>query len=265
MTNFLYVLAGLLSLVALIAIGFALAPRPFRAHPRPTQPGEPAPMPPGLPEPVRRHFVETLGENPPRIETAVVWGRGRACIRGVWVPFRFKGWYRPGVAFYRRLEITWFQRPILRGVDYLINGEGLFEMGGREERGPHIDQGQRLALWADAVWMPSAYVHDPHARWEAVDEHSARLVVQTPTGEADSLMAYFDPLTGRLTHFSAERYSSESQQMEPWRLDLLSWRKFNDLLIPDQTSLAWGESGSPISYWTLDGAAYNVSVDDQLG
>ena len=36
-----------------------------------------------LPAPVSRHFVEMFGETLPEMQTAVIWGRGRAKIRGV--------------------------------------------------------------------------------------------------------------------------------------------------------------------------------------
>ena len=263
--NFLYVVLGLLALVALISIGFAIPPRPFRPHPAPSQPGEPQPLRPGLPEPVRRHFVETIGETPRTVKTAVVWGRGRRHIRGVWVPLRFKAWYRPGEAYTRRMEVTWFQRPVMRGRDAWKNGTGFYEMGDKVEQGEEIDQSQALAMWADAVWMPSLLVHESPIGWDPVDENMARLVIPDGRGGSQSLLAYFDPINGRMTHLSGKRYSISTGEQEPWRVDLLTWKQLNGLLIPDQTSVAWGESGSPLSYWSVDGVAYNVNVTDQLG
>src|SRR5512138_437864 len=174
--NFLVFLGAVIALIGLITLGFAIAPRPFRPHPVPSVTGEPRRMRSDLPAPVHRHFAETTGETPQTITSAVLWGRGRACIRGVWLPLRFKGWYRPGSAFYRRMQVTWFQRPVLRGVDQLIDGQGFQEMGGKEERGEHVDQSLMLALWASAVWMPSALIHDENLHWESVDDHTARLV-----------------------------------------------------------------------------------------
>src|SRR5512133_106403 len=110
--TFLIVLVILLGLVGLVTLGFVIPPRPYRRYPAPSHPGEATPFVPDLPEPVSHHFVETIGETPPILETAVVWGRGRAFIRGVWLPFRFRAWYRAGDAFLRRMEVTWFQRPV---------------------------------------------------------------------------------------------------------------------------------------------------------
>jgi hypothetical protein len=262
--NFLIVLLLLLGLFGLITLGFVIPPRPFRKHPAPSRPGTPAPFRPGLPEPVRQHFIETIGDMPPRIETAVVWGRGQACISGVWVPLRFKAWYQVGESFMRRMELTWFQRPVLRGTDSLIGGEGLFEMGERVESGERVDQGELLTLWADMVWSPSIYVHSEKIHWEPVDDITARLFVPYKEG-AESLTAHFDPLTHRMTHIAALRYSDEVPEKEPWRLDLQEWKEFNGMLIPSHIDIAWGESGSPTSYWNLDGIAYNVNVSEQVG
>lgn len=278
MSDFLIFLLAALGLIGIIMLGFFISPRPFRAHPRPSAPGEPAPLRPDLLEPAYSHFVKTLGPNPPRIESAVIWGRGRLCIRGVWFPLRFKSWYRPGESFYRRMEITWYQRPIFRGFVSYIDGKGALGFGGKTERGSRIDQGQNLTLWAEAVWTPSVFVHDPRIRWEQLDEESVRLIV--PFGEAeDSLTLYFDPSTRRMTHLIAMRLVTDAEDAAPekevWRMDLLTWKEFDlaspagtgerlSLLIPDQISFARGEAGSPWAYWTVDGAAYNVSVDDQL-
>lgn len=263
MTEFLYVLLGLLLLLGLAVVGLLIPPRPFRPHPRPSQPGDLTPLHPDLPEPVRRHFAETLGVNPPKVDTAVVWGRGKVCTRGVWVPVRFKTWYQPGVGFSRRMELTWFQRPILRGRDVYVAGQGTFEVGGRAEHGQRIEHGQLLSLWAEAVLFPSVLVHDPAARWEAVDAHTARLLVPFD-GKTEQLNFHFDPDTGRMTHISAERLTSEPGEREPWRMDLQAWKKIDQLLLPCELAFAVGESGSPWAYWSVDGVAYNVPVKDQL-
>ncbi len=254
----------LLGLIGLFTLGLVIPPRPFRRHPAPSHQGDPTPFRSELPEVAYRHFVKTIGEEPPMISTAVVWGRGRASIRGVWVPLRFKAWYRAGEAYYRRMEVTWFQRPVMRGIDSWIDGVGLFEMGEKVETGERIDQGQLLTLWSDTVWIPSVYVHNPQIRWLPVDEHTARLVIPFKD-RTESMDAHFDPVSGLMTHLTALRYSDDSMEKEPWRVDLLEWKEINGLLIPYHIDIAWGEAGSPWSYWTVDGIAYNVSVEEQLG
>ncbi len=261
---FLILLAVLVILSGLVTVGLSLRPRPFRPHPAPTRLDERVPFVPDLPAPVRRHFSQTLGEDPPRMRSAVVWGRGKANLREVWTPLRFKAWYRPGESFYRRMEFTFFQRLVMRGIDRFLHGEGTFELGGRVERGPGVDLDEALALWAEAVWTPAVFVNDPRVRWEPVDEQSARLRVKVENTEI-TLLASFDPLTGYLTHFTSQRISPETGELEPWRFDLMLWKRVHGLEIPCEVALAWGETGSPWLYLTVDGVAYNVNVADQLG
>lgn len=261
--DFLIFLGVLLALLGLFQLGFMLKPRPFRAHPAPGQPGEPQPLDPHLPGPVRRYFIDAIGENPQAVRTAVVWGRGKACVRGVWLPFRYKAWIRPGAAFTRRVEMTWFLRPVLRGFETYQDGKGAQEAAGKTDRGPRIDHEEALAMWAASLWLPSFLASPSPARWEPVDEFTARLVF--PVGAVDeSMLFYFDPESGRMTHITGLRYSGDPGDREPWRIDLLEWKPCHGMLIPGYLSIAFGEPGSPCSYWSVDGTTYNVNVSDQL-
>jgi hypothetical protein len=62
---FLIILLILLGLIGLFTLGLVIPPRPFRRHPAPSHFGELTPFRSDLPEPVRRHFSETIGINPP--------------------------------------------------------------------------------------------------------------------------------------------------------------------------------------------------------
>jgi len=262
--TFLTILMVLVGVLGLFWLGFQIPPRPFRPHPAPTQIGEAQAIPEDLPEVARRHFTLALGEAPPGIETAVVWGRGQAYVRGLWVPMRFKTWYRVGDAFYRRMELTWFRRPVLRGVETWTGEEGFFNLGDRSERGEETNQRELMVLWAEALWMPTALVNHPHIHWEEVDEQTAKVIFEQ-AGRSGSFLAHFEPLTGRMTHLSGQGYVAETGEVEPWRLDLHEWKTFHGLLLPWRTAVASGESGTPVWYWTVDGVAYNVNVSDQLG
>ena len=265
---FLLVLGVLLAILWIVALGLQVPPRRFH-HVQPSNPGKPLPFNPDLPEPVRRHFAQTIGSPTPQIKTAVLWGGARAHVKGLWLPLRFKSWHRAGQDFYRRLEYTWFRQPFMHGEEYFINGEGMFEISGDEERGPWVDQSANLAMWAEVVWLPALLVHDPRVRWEAVDNVTARLIVPFKDG-TDELTAHFDPVSGCMTDFTALRFRDVDDnqltqaEKEPWRVNLLEWRKFGELTLPSQVAIAWGESGSPWSYWWLEGVAYNVDVSDRL-
>jgi hypothetical protein len=264
---------------------------------------------------VRRHFAETLGdpdvpaEHVAAVDTAVAWGRGQICVNGVWLPLRFKNWYRLGQDSFRFIEVSWYRRPLLTGRERFVGGTGTVELGGSRERGLTVDQSLNLLMWAEAVWFPAVLVSglgswsalsqpesdgeasgqpalaDPAGvgelaaagsvpvgglpRWEPVDEHTARLVIPLRLGSQlreDQLLAHFDALSGRMTHFSAQRYRTRDgvQDKDPWRVDLLAWKHIGGHLLPVHLAVAWGESGSPGAYWMLEGVAYNVDIAERI-
>ena len=90
MTKIVVGAAGTLALlVGLGWLGLQIRPNPFEPHPEGTGELDTAELPSDLPEPVYRHFQATLGEQVPRIETAIVWGRGDFSFKGLWTHVRF--------------------------------------------------------------------------------------------------------------------------------------------------------------------------------
>ena len=67
-------------------LGLQMRPAPFPPHPERTRELGTAELPPDLPEPARRDFRVALGGRVSRIETAVVWGRGRFNLNGLLLP-----------------------------------------------------------------------------------------------------------------------------------------------------------------------------------
>ncbi len=55
------------------------------------------------------------------VKSAVVWGKAKLRINGIWMPVRFKAYYLPGQAFLRYLEVTWFGKIILKVSDSYIS------------------------------------------------------------------------------------------------------------------------------------------------
>ncbi len=124
--------AGFLALLAGVGwLGLRIAPSPPPRHAERTPELETVALPPDLPEPVRGYYLVTVGEEPPRIKTAVVWGRGYFNLNGLWFPARFKTYYDiPGRAFRRDLDLTWFGIQVFRGSDVYVGGKGELEISG---------------------------------------------------------------------------------------------------------------------------------------
>jgi len=266
MNALLWVFLGIALLVGVGFVGLQVPPKSFPPHPEATRDLGTVELPPGLPAPVQRYFDVALDGQAPRIESAVLWGRGRLKIKGIWFPVRFKAYYLPGRSFLRSMEITWFGLPILRGVDSYINGRGGLKITGfihLEETGEKIDQAQNLVLWGEAIWTPSLYFSDPRVRWETVDEHVARLIVPFGEGE-ESFLVKFDPQTGLIREMSAKRYRGQEEAKTAWRVECLNWKSFHGVKVPTRVIGHWEDEKTPYVIMTVEGIEYNVDVSEKI-
>lgn len=260
-------LVGIVAVLLTIGwLGFQIEPESFPTHPEKTKDAGTIDVPSDIPEPVKRYYEAATGSHIPAIKSAVVWGKAKLRINGIWMPVRFKTCYLPGQAFLRYLEVTWFGKTILKVSDTYMNGEGVMKIEGllnMNETGEKIDQGQNLAMWGETVFMPSVVITDTRARWEAVDEETVRLVI--PFGDQnDSLLYKFDKKTGLISNISAQRYRGQDDIKTPWLIEFTEWKMYQSVKIPVRYASIWEDEGSPWSYWTVEGVEYNINIADNL-
>lgn len=219
-------------------------------------------VPDGLPAPVQRYFAVAFGEQVPRTESVVVTGRARANF-GIWVPLRYRLVHRPGYAFERDMEVTWFGLPVLKAVDRYVDGTGMTGPLGHEATGPAVDQGANMILWAEAPLMPSLWISDERIRWEAIDDEAARL--HFPFRDTmDELIVHFDPASGLVAHITAHRYRDAESGKVPWRVDFLSWQTVHGVKVPARVAVAWEDQGEPWSYWDFEHVFWNVDIANSI-
>lgn len=215
-----------------------------------------------VPAPVQRYFHAAYGDQAPRIESLVVYGRARANF-GIWLPLRYRLIHRPGQAFERYMEVTWFGWPVLRAIDRYVDGKGMTGPVNNVATGPAVDQGANLILWAEAPLMPSLWLTDDRIRWEAVDDDSARLVFPLEGGE-DELMVHFDPASHLIDRISAMRYRDMQSGKIPWHADFLTWKTVNGAQVPARIAITWEDQGKPWSYWDLENYHWNVDIEQLI-
>lgn len=266
MKRFVKIVAGVAAtLAALIGIGWAglqVAPANLPPPTTPSKARGTIAVPPDLPAPVRRYFAVAFNNQVPRVDTLVTWGRARANF-GVWMPLRFQLYHRPGQAFQRNMEVTWFGLPVLKALDQYLDGKGMTGPMNNLATGPKVDQGANLILWAEATFYPSLLLTDPRIRWEAIDDNSARLIL--PFGDTqDELIFYFDPETGLVTRTWAMRYQSNAGEKEPWSAEIQAWQTIDGMQFPARVAVTWEKAGKPWSYWDFEGVRWNVEIDDVL-
>ena len=252
------------SLLLLVWVGLKIQPLPFPAYAAPAADLTTTPLPKGLPAPVERFYLQVYGENIPVIESAVITGRGKLRVKGITFPARFQFTHRTGKDYRHYIETTIWGQPVMKVNEHFLDGVCKLELPFGVSEGFKVDQGANLALWAEAIWMPSVWITDPQARWEPRDANSAVLVV--PFGETEErITVQFDPQTGLVTHLESMRFKeTTSSEKILWMNDVLTWESLNGYMLPVDTSVTWLDEGSPWANFTVEQIVYNSDVNDSI-
>jgi len=114
-------------------------------------------------------------------------------------------------------EATIFGLPVMKINEYYVNDSERMEMPwGVDENNPKLDQGGNLGMWAESIaWLPSILVTDPRVHWEAVDDHTAFLLV--PFGkEQERFLFRFDSASGNIKYWEVMRYRNGAGDKILW-------------------------------------------------
>jgi len=263
----LLILAVLLLLLAWLGLRWPSTPFP-PWQPPPAAPPAPVEWPEDLPPPVRRAFAAVLPNGPVAITTAVITGRAVLRINGLPLRARFRFIHQAGRSYRHVIEVTWFNRPILKINESFVNGYPRMALGplGTFEGTSTLFQAATLALWAESIWLPPLLISDPRLRWQMVDDLHATLFV--PAGEGEEiLLVTFDAQTGRIAAMDAQRYrdADEGAVKLGWRCQLVEYAPFSGIQSPRQSSLQWSDQSRPWAEWTVEEVVYNSRVDNALG
>lgn len=257
----------LILIVVLIWLGLQIQPKPFPTFTAAATPLQTIPLPQDLPAPVERFYRELYGENIPVIDSAVISGTGRLRINGITLPARFRFVHIAGQDYRHYIENTFFGIPILKVNEHFLKGQGRLELPFGISAGPQVDQAANLALWAEAIWMPSLWLTDARVHWEALDENSATLIVPfkdesgQSTAEVEHFTVSFDPETGMLQSMQSMRYKGvDSTSKTLWINEVLEWQSLGDSTQPMLSAVTWQDEGTPWARFTTLEVVYNSDV-----
>jgi hypothetical protein len=199
-----------------------------------------------------------------RVDTIVVSGRGTMRIQGITFPSRYRFSHRTGADYRHYIETTVFGAPLLTVDEWYVDGAGRLELPFGVSKGPKVDQGANLALWAELVWAPAVWVTDPAARWEPVDATTARLNV--PFGEAtEQFTVTFDPATGLLQRMESLRFKGEDAPSKTlWVNQVREWGQLDGRLVPLVTAVSWGDEESPWAVLRTEDVLYDADLSRYL-
>ena len=255
------------TLLVVVSVGwFGLQPQPepFPAVALPAGPVETVPLPEGLPAPVERFYAALYGEQVPVIDSAVITGSGTMRVAGITFPARFRFSHVSGVDYRHYIEATVFGRAVMRVDEHFLDGRATLELPFGVSSGPNIDHGANLALWAEAVMMPSVWVTDARVRWDPVDDVTATLSV--PFGATtETFTVTFDPATGLLVRMESMRFKGETDTAKTrWINEVVEWGEVGGHPVPVRATVAWADEGSPWANLTTDDVVYNADLTDYV-
>ena len=259
-----WTLGGLVVVVATGWAGLQVEPDPLAPSRLTAGAVETMPLPDGLPAPVTRFYEVLYGDEVPVVDSAVISGRGTMRIAGITFPARFRFSHVSGVDYRHYIEVTAFGRPVMSVDEHFLDGRGTLDLPFGVSSGPNVDQGANLALWAEAVMMPSVWVTDERVSWEPVDDTTARLHV--PFGAVtETFTVTFDPATGLLDRMESMRFKGDADIAKTlWINQAVEWGERDGHPVPLRATVAWADEGSPWADLTTDEVIYNADLTDYV-
>ncbi len=215
-------------------------------------------LPPDLPAPVHRFFIAVGGgETLPRVERAVISGRGRMRPFGFWLPMRYRFTHTPGESYRHQIEATWYGRPVFSADEVYEHGQAVLNLPfGAVSGEPKVNEAASIALWAEGAFFPALWL-DERVRWEPVGDAAARMIV-ADRGHQHTFDFTFDPDTGLLSELYTLRYRDASDAARTgWSVTTTDWRRFGPVMLPATTRARWHDRRGPWSEWRTEYVAYN--------
>lgn len=222
-------------------------------------------LPDGLPPPVERFYRAVYGDGElPLYQGVVITGQGTMRMSGLTLPVRFRFVHDAGQDYRHYIEVTWFGRTVMTVRETFFDGTARLDLPFGISEGSKIDQGANLALWAEAIWMPAIWTTDARVSWSALDDQTALLTVPYGTS-VEKITVRFDPETHLITRMESMRYQSEDADTKTlWTNDVHSWVAMDGWLVPEKTSLTWGDENSPWAILTTESVVYTAEIQEYL-
>ena len=255
----------LTTLIAVAWLGLRIKPKPFPPFPQPPRLPDTMPLPEGLPAPVTSFYYQLYGDHLPLIESAVLSGRATMRLGGITFPGRFRFTHLAGQSYRHYIESTLFGLPLLKVNEHYLDGVSRMALPfGVIENDPNVNQGANLALWAEAMWFPSIFISDPRVRWEAVDDHTAQLIVPFAANE-ETFAVRFNAESGLPHRMETLRFKAPNNTAKtPWRVELQGWSTLAGHPLFTVGKLTWLDEETPWAQFTVEEAVFNADVSDYI-
>ena len=217
-----------------------------------------------LPAPVERFVELVCGGDTPRVSTVVLeteaWMRRPRLPP---IPLAIRMSHRLGEAFVHRIRIGRRPCSISFGMDAYVDGRGLMQVGPSVQVGSTYDDGALIAMWGEALVFPSAWLARRDVHWEAVDAHTAVLVVHGEHRDVPLRIA-FDPSIGFPVSCEADRHKGAGPRVR-WVGRWSRWRPTRaGVLVPSRMDVQWADEARPWLDLRVASIELNGRVDHDI-
>lgn len=215
----------------------------------------------GLPAPVQRYFRAALTEGQQMVAALSIQHTGTFNMSESgedWKPFTSDQRVitrRPGFDWEARIAMA----PGLDALvhDAYIGGEGILHaslfglFSIVDMRGtPEVAQGELMRFLAEAAWYPTALLPGQGARWEAVDDSSARVTLSD--GGLSLTMLFRFAADGLIVSARAEdrmRTVGNTAVPTEWEGRWSGYERRDGMMVPMQGEVAWNLPEGRKPYW----------------
>jgi hypothetical protein len=178
------------------------------------------------------------------------------------IPLEIRMAHRLGEAFVHDIRIGRRPVSVRFGLDAFVDGRGAMRIGRTVKLGPTYDRGALIAMWAEALTFPFAWLDRTDVRWEAIDVSTARLVVPFEDGDVPITVA-FDTSTGLPDLCIADRHKGDGP-LTPWTGVWRDWRVADGVLAPRRLVVRWLDEPDPWLAITVRSIAVGAPVDAEI-
>jgi hypothetical protein len=178
------------------------------------------------------------------------------------IPLEIRMLHRLGEGFVHDIRIGRRPLSVRFGLDAFVDRRGAMKVGRSVKLGPTYDRGALIAMWAEALTFPSAWLDRTDVRWEAIDVASARLVVPFEHGDVPITVG-FDAASGLPDLCLADRNKGDGP-LTPWMGVWRDWRIADGVLAPRRLVVRWLDEPDPWLAITVRSIALDAPVDAEL-
>lgn len=266
----LFILFVALLVVVLLGLaGLRIQPRVRKPELQAAEEAPRIPLPLDIPEPLRTYIKNQFGETIPQPTSVTVWGNGQMIgpklpgISNSWIPMSWTLYLVPGQAFVWHTNLSWFGITFLRGGDELRKGHGRFMMGNTVLEKHNLDLSEDTILWLHSLlFAPTALLNDPRLRWEAVDEHSVRLIAPYAKDGTRAYKLCFDEQM-QLIRIETQRTTTRDARVLDFQMETGPVVSLDEgIKIPGSMTAAW--ENDPYQRYTIQGISYRMSIDEEI-